>query len=185
MAAWKKCEEIWFALVLKRSFPILHFLFSENKVHILIPWHPFDIKINFIEFRMSGISKFRSKYKTGSTRFSSAREALSTSQKIDSSEYHCWIITIINVFLCQSNKERHVRIGEIFISPILKLFRQTCWITSRLIDHVGGRESPNYVTRQHRRITHQTHDDIVLRSNKQNKTKTYAWREYNTQRRKG
>ena len=137
--------------------------FSENKVHILIPWHPFDIKINFIEFRMSGISKFRSKYKTGSTRFSSAREALSTSQKIDSSEYHCWIITIINVFLCQSDKERHVRIGEVFISPILKLFRQTCWITSRLIDHVGGRESPNYVTRQHRRITHQTHDDIVLR----------------------
>ena len=41
-------------------------------------------------------------------------------------------------------------------------------------DHLGGRESPNYVTRQHRRITHQTHDDIVLRSNKQNKTKTYA-----------
>ena len=57
----------------------------------------------------------------------------------------------INVFLCQSDKERHVRIGEIFISPILKLFRQTCWITSRLIEvnrHGGGLRSAAMQTGQ-------------------------------------
>ena len=30
----------------------------------------------------------------------------------------------IDVFLCQSDKEKHVRIGEISISPILKLFAE-------------------------------------------------------------
>ena len=34
------------------------------------------------------------------------------------------------VFLCQFDKERHVRIGEIFISPILKPFRHNSWIIS-------------------------------------------------------
>ena len=34
------------------------------------------------------------------------------------------------VFLCQFDKERHVRIGEIFISPILTLFRHNSWIIS-------------------------------------------------------
>ena len=57
----------------------------------------------------------------------------------------------INVFLCQSDKERHVRIGEISILPILKLFRQTCWITSWLIEvtqHGGSLRSPAMQTGQ-------------------------------------
>ena len=37
-------------------------------------------------------------------------------------------------FLCQSDKEKHVRICEIFISPIFKLFRWIRWITSWLME---------------------------------------------------
>jgi len=47
--------------------------------------------------------------------------------------------------------KKDVRIGEIFISPILKLFRQTCWITSRLIEvnqHGGGLRSAAMQTGQ-------------------------------------
>ena len=67
--------------------------------------------------------------KTGSAQFSSC-EPVSTAQKIVFLQITSSLMNNINVFLCQSDKERHVRIGEIFISPILKLFRQTCWITS-------------------------------------------------------
>ena len=66
---------------------------------------------------------------------------MSTAQKIVFLQITSSLMNNINVFLCQSDKETHVRIGEIFISPILKLFRQTCWITSWLIEvtqHGGG-----------------------------------------------
>ena len=31
---------------------------SKNKVHVLVPWHPFSLNIIFIEFRMSGIKEY-------------------------------------------------------------------------------------------------------------------------------
>ena len=40
----------------------------------------------------------------------------------------------IDVFLCQSDKEKHMRIGEILISPILKLLSRIRWITSWLME---------------------------------------------------
>ena len=148
-----KCEVSCFALVLKRSFLILNLFFSKNKQDICVPWHPFDVKLTLLNLGCQGLtnSDRNTKLEVLDLVAQASCEALSTSQKIDSSEYHCWIITIINVFLCQSDKERHVRIGEIVISPILKLFRETCWITSWLIEitqHGGGLRSAAMQTGQ-------------------------------------
>ena len=72
MAAQNKCEGTRFALVLKWPFHVLNIFFSKNEQDILVPWHPFDANINFIDFRMSGINELRSINKTRSTRFSTA-----------------------------------------------------------------------------------------------------------------
>ena len=63
MADLKKCEAIFFALVLKRSFQQQHNFILKNKVDILISCHPFSLTFIFIEFRMSGIKEYRSKTK--------------------------------------------------------------------------------------------------------------------------
>ena len=59
------------------------------------------------------------KNKTGKAPFNGC-ELVSTSQKIVFRPCS-YLMYNIDVFLCQSDKEKHVRIGEIFISPILKL----------------------------------------------------------------
>ena len=58
MADLHKCEVISIALVFKRSFQQHNKFISKNKVHILVPWHPFSLNIIFIEFRMSGIKEY-------------------------------------------------------------------------------------------------------------------------------
>ena len=74
--------------------------------------------------------------KTGSTLFSGGGHAASRYQHRKTSIFGrdlpltSYLMYTIDVFLCQSDKEKHMRIGEILISPILKLLSRIRWITS-------------------------------------------------------
>ena len=71
---------------------------------------------------MSGINELRSKHKTRGSRSSGARQAVKRCQHRKTAFSRCMTIEILLLlmfFLCQSDKERHMIIGEIYISPIL------------------------------------------------------------------
>ena len=72
----------------------------------------------------------------------------------------------IDVFLCQSDKEKHVRIGEISISPILKLFAEFAGYYHFLINgstmtYVTAIELALFGASQDRRICHMS---VIRRS---------------------
>ena len=140
MADLNMCEVISFALVLKRSIQQQNKFIPKNKVDILVPWHPFSLNIIFIEFRMSGITEYQS-YKKPKVLSSAPADTLRAGINIAKHQFsatiylslHIYMYTI-DVFLCQSDKEKHMRIGEILISPILKLLSRIRWITSWLME---------------------------------------------------